>query len=85
MQRQQTACSGRHLQLTSFPCAAVSLDGTPLAIRPGQNELDHIVESEDVQALLTIHWHLHREDFGHSVELQTGARRALHSAGIACP
>jgi hypothetical protein len=65
---------------------AVTLDGTPLAIKEGTNELDYIVESADVNAELTINWQLHRPDFGESVELQTGEqhpRPALtHTAGV---
>lgn len=50
----------------------VTLDGKPLTIAADQNELDHIVESADVDAELTVNWQKHRADLGESVELQTG-------------
>ncbi len=61
-----------HALLRFCVCAAVTLDGKPLTIAAGQNELDHIVESADVDAALTVNWQKHRADLGESVELQTG-------------
>ena len=50
----------------------MTLDGKALNIAANQNELDHVVESADVNAELTIHWQKHRADLGETVELQTG-------------
>ncbi|KAK9905758.1 hypothetical protein WJX75_005871 [Coccomyxa subellipsoidea] len=55
----------------------VTLDGKPLTIAADQNELDHIVESADVDAELTVNWQKHRADLGESVELQTELMRVL--------
>ncbi len=50
----------------------MTLDSKVLNIAENQNELDHIVESADVNAELTINWQKHRADLGETVELQTG-------------
>jgi len=52
----------------------VTLDGKPITMPAEQTEMDHIVESADVNAELTINWQKHRADLGEAVELQTGAR-----------
>ncbi|CAL8471897.1 g11439 [Coccomyxa elongata] len=65
------------LSATNPDTITVTLDGKVLNIADNQNELDHIVESADVNAELTINWQKHRTDLGETVELQTELMRVM--------